>query len=517
MGIHLPRPKQSAFLILSILLLFGCATPTSPPGPSEIEAPSPSPIIQPISTRVAGEIRPPQFAGSWYPQDPQELGEMVDQFLSAVEPVDGDPIAIIVPHAGYVFSGSVAAYGFKQLQGKSYEVAIIIGADHQAPLSNPISIWVGGGFETPLGVVPVDRELAEALVASNPLITADAAAHEGEHAIEIELPFLQRVCPTCQIVPILMGNAEETTIAALTESLLTLLSDRKAVIIISSDLSHYPSYDDARMVDGATLAAIETGDSSQVARTSEQWMASGIPNLVTCACGQGPIQVAMRVAEGQGADTVTVLKYANSGDSPYGEKDQVVGYGAVMFWRYEPPNLTMSQKAELLDLARSAISESLRGKEPAEIEPNDPQLSRRAGAFVTLRIEGELRGCIGYMRGDVPLYRIVQEMAVAAASSDPRFPPLTEEELKSTVIEISVLSPMRRVTDLEKIQVGVHGLMIYHNGRQGVLLPQVPVEEGWDRDAFLENLCLKAGLPGDCWMDQPTLYSFTAIVFGEEE
>ncbi len=504
-------------LILYTLLLFGCITPTASPTPLATKAPSPSSITQPISTLVTGEIRPAQFAGSWYPQDPQDLGKMIDQFLEAVEPVDGDPTAIIVPHAGYVFSGPIAAYGFKQLEGKSYEVAIIIAADHQAPLSNPISVWVGDGFETPLGVVPVDRELAEALVASNPLIKEDAAAHEGEHPIEIELPFLQRACPGCHIVPILMGDANEATVAALTESLLTLLPNRRAVLIVSSDLSHYPSYEDARMVDGATLAAIETGDPAQVSMTLDQWMASGIPNLLTCACGEGPILVAMRVADGLGADTVSVLNYANSGDSPYGEKDQVVGYGAVMFWHYEPPNLTQAQKEALLNVARSAISESLRNGELPDIEISDPQLSRRAGAFVTLKTGGELRGCIGYMRGNFPLHRVVQEMAVAAATSDPRFPPLTEAELKSTLIEISILSPMRRVSNLDEIQVGVHGLMIYHDGRQGVLLPQVPVDEGWDREAFLENLCLKAGLSGDCWMDQPTLYSFTAIVFSEEE
>ena len=131
---------------------------------------------------------------------------MMDEMLAAVEPVDGEPIGLIVPHAGYVYSGPVAAYGFKQLEGAGYDVAVVIASDHQSPLSAPISVWAEGGFETPLGIVPVDVELAQALVEADPRITFDPTTHEGEHPIEIELPFLQRACPDCSIVPVLMGT-----------------------------------------------------------------------------------------------------------------------------------------------------------------------------------------------------------------------------------------------------------------------------------------------------------------------
>jgi AmmeMemoRadiSam system protein A len=144
-------------------------------------------------------------------------------------------------------------------------------------------------------------------------------------------------------------------------------------------------------------------------------------------------------------------------------------------------------------------------------------LTRRAGAFVTLKKGDELRGCIGHLLADRPLYQRVQEMAVAAATADPRFPPLTAEELEEVSVEISVLSPLHRVIDTQQIQVGTHGLVILQSGQQGVLLPQVPVNEGWDLGEFLENLCLKAGLMPNCWADRPTLYAFTAVVFGEVE
>jgi len=510
-------------LALSYLLLAACAAPPATPA-AEATGTSPAlPTALSSPTIPPGRVRPAAVAGSWYPSDPDELARVVDEMLAAVEPIDGGPIGLVVPHAGYVYSGPVAACGFKQLEQGEYDVAVIIASDHQPPLSDPISVWAEGGFETPLGVVPVDAELAQALIAADPCITFDPATHEGEHPIEIELPFLQRVCPNCSIVPILMGADDEETVQALTHALLAALHGRRAVVIASSDLSHYPAYDDALTVDGATLGAIETFDPARVRETTDELMRSDFTNLVTCACGEAPILVTMRIAQGLGADTVTVLRYANSGDSPYGDRGQVVGYGAVMFWRYEPPDLTAQQREGLLALARTTIVEYLETGEISTYETDDPALTRRCGAFVTLRERGNpstglrarLRGCIGHMRADTPLYRVVQEMAVSAATSDPRFPPMTAEELDEVSIEISVLSPLRRITETGQIKVGTHGLVIVQAGHQGVLLPQVPVGQGWDREEFLENLCLKAGLPPDCWIGQPTLYAFTAVVFRE--
>jgi len=512
-----------------VMILPACATPVDAPTPERATTVSLSLVEQAREANATvqaqgiphtvppDQVRPSILAGSWYPGDPDELAAMVDGFLEAVEPVDGEPVAIIVPHAGYVYSGPVAAYGFKQLAGGEYDVAVIIAADHQPPLSKPISVWADGGFETPLGVVPVDVDLAEALVAADPNITSDTAPHYGEHPVEIELPFLQRVCPDCRIVPVLMGSDSEQSVEILTEALLSVLPGRRAVVIASSDLSHYPSYHDARAVDGATLAAIETNDPDKVRETIDKLMGAGFSNLATCACGEGPILVAMRVAQGLGADTITVLNYANSGDTPSGDRERVVGYGAVMFWRYTPPDLTQTQHQELLSLARTTIEEYLKTGNVPHYEPSDPVLARRSGAFVTLREGDDLRGCIGHLRADMPLYQRVQEMAVAAATSDPRFPPLTIDELDEVNIEISVLSPLCRLTDTQQIEVGTHGLVILQAGRQGVLLPQVPVEEGWDRGEFLENLCLKAGLMHNCWASQATLYAFTAVAFGEEE
>ncbi|MGD2178177.1 MAG: AmmeMemoRadiSam system protein B [Anaerolineae bacterium] len=506
-----------AGVLLFVLALCACTGQTGiPPTITVTDEPTSPAVVGHSTDTPTGRIRSAAVAGSWYPRDPDQLGDIIDAMLGAIEPVGGAPTGLLVPHAGYVYSGPVAAAGFRQLEQGVYQVAVIIASDHQVPLSDPISVWAEGGFETPLGVVPVDQGIAQALVDADPRITFDPAAHGGEHPIEIELPFLQRVCPDCRLVPVLMSDDSEKTVGALSEALLAVLPREGAVVIASSDLSHYPSYENAQVVDGATLSAIETGDSAQVRDAIGDLMSRGVPNLATCACGQGPILVTMRVAHGLQADTVSILHYANSGDAPQGNRERVVGYGAVMFWRYEPPNLNGAQEEALLTLARSTLQTYLEERSIPDHDIDDPTLTRRSAVFVTLRQQGELRGCMGHTRADLPLFEAVQQMAVQAATEDPRFPGLAREALDDVTIEVSVLSPFRRLTDVGQIEVGAHGLMVFKEGEQGLLLPQVPVEQGWDGQMYLHHLCLKAGLAEGCWRDGAALYTFTAVVFGEE-
>jgi AmmeMemoRadiSam system protein B/AmmeMemoRadiSam system protein A len=463
----------------------------------------------------ASWIREPVVAGTWYPGNPEELTGAVDRYLDAVRPIDGEPIALIAPHAGYSYSGLVAAHAFKQLQGHDYEVAVVIAADHAPPVSHTVSVWAEGGFRTPLGLMPVHTEVAAALVGADSRISFDAAAHDGEHPIEIELPFLQRLCPQASVVPVLMGSDDPATVEALSGALAKALQGRRAVIVASSDLSHYPRYADAEWVDRRTLGAIESAEPERVRKTIGELMSTGVHNLATCACGEAAILVAMRAAAELGADTYRLLHYQNSGDVPGGDRQRVVGYGAMMFWRYQPPELGPDQKQQLLTLARTAITRHLAGTTGIIEESRDPDLNRLSAAFVTLRLHGELRGCIGYLAQDTPLSEVVQDKAVAAATLDPRFPALTRAELSEVKIDISVLSPLRRVADPQHIQPGTHGVAIYQQGRQGVLLPQVAAERGWDRGTFLDQLCLKAGLPEGSWSSGAALYAFTTVEFGD--
>jgi AmmeMemoRadiSam system protein B/AmmeMemoRadiSam system protein A len=516
------RVKSSSVfkVILAMALLF-VAIAACTEAPTTVGNPTPSvglAAAELTATMAPGMVRKPAVAGTFYPEDPEELGNMVDAFLAPVQSVDGKPIGLIVPHAGYAYSGWVAAYGFKQLAGVDYDTIVIIGPNHQDPTFRDISVYARGAFETPLGLVPVDEEVAQALIDADEHIVFHPEVHTQEHSVEVELPFLQRLYESPRIVPIAVGQPTEENVEVLSQALVRVLHGKRVLLIASSDMSHYPAYDDAVRVDTATLAAIETGDPERVLAAIEDSMSSGVAELATCLCGEGPVLAVMKAAAELGANQVTVLQYANSADSPLIEADRsrVVGYGAVMLWRYEPPELDADERTRLLAVARESIAQYLKDGTLPPLDETEPDLLRKSGAFVTLEIGGELRGCIGHILAQDSLVSTVQQTAVSAATQDPRFPPLTAEELEKITVEISVLSPLRRVTNVDEIQVGTHGLFIVADGGRGLLLPQVATDEGWTRDQFLSAVCTKAGLPEDAWRSSGTaLYTFTAIVFGE--
>ncbi len=520
---------KSLLLCGMLVLLSACFAPQEPP--------TASPMASTAPTSVVTEIRPADGAGRWYPDDPDELAKMVDAYLEqAGEPVrpTEKPLLLIVPHAGYIYSGAVAAHAFKQIQGQHYDTVVVIGDTHTGGGSATIAVYAQGAFQTPLGVVPIDETAAQALINAAPeVISFDRAAFRAEHPVENQLPFLQRTLSDFHIVPIVIREGTLENAQVLSRALVQALAGKDALIVASTDLSHYPAYDDARRVDAATLAAIEDMDPQTLLDITQQQMSEGVPNLVTCFCSPGAVLTAMLTAQAWGAQP-TVLYYANSGDTPFGDHAQVVGYGAVAFWPGQggnpgfalpplpspPPQpvfLDQEEQRELLVLARRTIAEYLDSGTVPVYKPTTPGLMQQRGAFVTLEKGGELRGCIGNLVAERPLYLTVQYAALAAAFSDSRFPPVTAEELPELTLEISVLSELEPVTDPTTIEVGRDGLLIVRGQQQGVLLPQVPVEQGWDREEFLRQVCLKAGLPDDAWQDpQARLYRFTAQVFGKE-
>ncbi|MFQ5944303.1 MAG: AmmeMemoRadiSam system protein B [Anaerolineales bacterium] len=455
------------------------------------------------------------MAGTWYPNRPEELSGIVNGYLNQVRPVDGVPAALIVPHAGYKYSGSVAAYGFKQLESANIDTAVVIASDHQSPRSRPISVWSKGGYETPFGVLPINEQLAARLIDYDASIQFDPETHSNEHPIEIELPFLKQVSPDCRIVPVMIGESHDEAVRVLVEALLNALPNEGVVVIASSDLSHYPEYEHALEVDEATLVAIESGDPDELERVIQENMAKGIPNLATCACGEAPIRVAMQVAAGRGAETISLLHYSNSGNVEEGDRSRVVGYGAVMFWHYEPPELTGDHQSVLLQLARDAVTTYVR----TGVVPQDPmigpELERLSAVFVTLRHGDKLRGCIGQVRADTPLHQAVREKAVAAATGDPRFPALQESELNEISYEISILSPLDQISSESEVEVGTHGVAVNQGSQRAVLLPKVAAERDWEAETLLENLYAKAGLPTDGWKNPAGLYRFTTFEVAE--
>jgi len=453
-------------------------------------------------------IREPAVSGRFYPGSENELREVVDGFLQAAKPkeVSGRILAVLVPHAGYPYSGQVAAEAFVQLKGKPINTFVIVGPTHYISFDG-ISVYPEGNYQTPLGLVEIDSELARDIVNMDEMLRFYSPAHAREHAIEVELPFIQRINDKAKIVPMVVGSQSSEAVQVLENIFTRILSREDTVLVMSADLSHYHPYDEAVKLDKAGLAAVEKLDAREFAdkvnsRETEVDNPAGI--------------MAMLMAMGSLGGQAYLLKYANSGDVT-GDKSGVVGYSAVMV--VLPPKeeieLNDSLRKELLKIARSSIEEYLDSSDIPKSKPENSELLKNSGVFVTLEEAGALRGCIGYTQAIMPLYEAVTQAAIAAATKDRRFKPISKEELKEIEISISVLSPIRRIEDVNDIEVGKHGLVIKKGGHSGLLLPQVATEEGWDRMTFIQHTCLKAGLPNDAWRENADIYVFTADVFSE--
>lgn len=476
-------------------------------------------------------VRPPAVAGKFYPQDGKKLRLAVEAYLADASPSRGEqPLALVVPHAGYVYSGQIAADAFKQAAGYEIDLVVILGTNHTVPPFDSVSVFQGRGYATPLGVAMTDQTAARALLASGFIYLPEA--HAAEHSEEVQVPFVQVLFPKAKIVTAIMGRQDLTLATRFGQALARVLKDRKALVVASSDLSHYPPYDEAVAADRATLGAVASLDPKAVAESMARQMRTGRPGLETCACGEGAILAAMVAAKAMGATRGTVLSYANSGDTAVGEPDRVVGYGAVVFTAgpggadtlaLDAPrvdrdaHLSEADKLVLLKIARATVERYLTTGTLPLPRASTPALRSKQGAFVTLKKNGDLRGCIGHMAEDVPLAQLVSRMALAAAFEDTRFSPVRAEELSSLELEISVLTPLSPVPGPGAVVVGRDGVVVRKAGRSAVFLPQVASEQGWSRDELLDHLCEKAGLPRDCWRRDCQLLTFRAIVFGEKK
>jgi hypothetical protein len=477
----------------------------------------------PGSRAFAEEIRESAIAGSWYPSSPAALQEQIEGFLSRVPSPrsSGGLIALISPHAGYAYSGQVAAHAYKQIgPDQKFETVLILAPSHRARFSG-VALYDRGGFRTPFGVVPLDPKLIEDLKKRDFRIRYVPDAHTHEHSLEIQLPFLQVVLPGFKLVPLLMGEQDLPTCQWLAEAIVDSIRGKPVLVVASSDLSHFHDSEKARKLDQQVVDRTSAFDPEGLSRD----LSSG-----KCeACGGGPMVTAMLVARKLGADRSQVLQYAHSGDVT-GENSRVVGYMAAALWaRTEAGGggnradsgkagidlgLTREEKILLHRIARESIEARCSQKPPPRFEVDFARLKEPRGAFVTLKKRGELRGCIGHVVGNLPLDQTISEMAVAAAFHDPRFPSLAEDELNELQVEISVLSPLKRIHRIEEIAVGTHGIYMKRGGRSGLLLPQVATEYGWNCSTFVENTCRKAGLPHDAWKDPETeIYVFSADIF----
>lgn len=497
----------------------------------------------------AQEIKKPNVKGAFYPDSPEELSQMIDGlFLAALpEPEEGRIIALISPHAGYVFSGPVAAYGYKSIKNRNYKTVIIVGPSHYYGFKG-ISVYPQGVFQTPLGDVEIDAEFASKLIDLTKNIRFIPQAFHKEHSIEVQIPFLQKALSDFKIVPIIIGDVDFSLCQDLAMRLVSAIGNRKDVIIIAStDMYHGYDFEEAQVIDRFTLSILEKMDP----RVLYEKLREGTIQL----CGGSSVVVTMLTAKNLGHNKLKILKYTNSAEVTMRKTKGIwtVGYASCLIdsansntidyefrlaqgisedTRFnsdkqerviiqpqgEEEMLNQEQRKRLLSIARQSIEHYLKTGKKLEVVETDPILNQLNGAFVTLHEHGQLRGCIGNIVGSLPVYLTIRDMAVQAAVNDSRFSPLKLTELKEIEIEISILSELKKINDPLSIRLGIDGVLLKRGLNSGVFLPQVATETGWSKEEFLSYLCShKAGIPSDAWKEKSTeIYVFTAEVFSEK-
>ena len=474
---------------------------------------------------ASGQDRQAAAAGRFYPGNPRELKANLAGLFSNCKPRSvSHVIGIVAPHAGYVFSGMVAASAYNQLDPeKKYENIFVIASSHQVSFMGA-SVYNRGNYVTPIGTVPVNIPLANKLIEDYPVFTFNPEADHTEHSLEVQIPFLQyHLKKEFQLIPIVLGTQSEESCKKIAMALKPYFNE-KNLFVFSTDFSHYPSYTEAVAADKATCAAILKNMPDALMKTLHGYEKRNVPNLVTNLCGWTSILTMLYMTANDPEITITPIHYMNSGDSKYGDTTQVVGYWSLAVSKASKTeggmgdfSFSQDEEATLLEIARKTISSYIRERRIPEIDTVgfSQNLMMKAGAFVTLREKGELRGCIGRFTSDIPLCKVVQQMAISASTEDNRFNAVTPGEIDQLDIEISVLSPMKRIYSPDDIILGKHGIYIKKGYFSGTFLPQVATETGWTKEEFLGHCARdKAGIGWDGWKDAE-LFTYEACVFEE--
>jgi MEMO1 family protein len=466
------------------------------------------------------------FAGQFYPATKKELTDTLNaMFRRAVAKQSTKPVlAVIVPHAGYVFSGTVAASSYNQAAVRAYKNVFVIGSSHRV-LFDGAAIDLSGNIVTPLGTITADLPLSRKLIAENSCFNDYNEAFNGEHTVEVQLPFLQHILGNnLNLVSIVIGTQNTKTCQAIAKALKPYFNINN-LFVFSTDLSHYPRYTDAKTSDKIITQAVLLNSPDKFLKTIEEINNMKIPNLQTTMCGWTSILTLLNITGNMTGIRFEIVDSKNSGDSSYGNKSEVVGYAAIAVEQDKTVEkvvsydfLTPTDKQALLRIARQTITNYVSGRRSPEIDKKSitQGMNKPSGAFVTLMEEGQLRGCIGSFSEGKPLYQVVGEMAISAAVNDSRFERVAKDELDKLDIEISVLTPMKKISSIDEIELGRDGVYIKSGFMGGTFLPQVAAETGWSKEDFMGHLSRdKAGLGWEGWK-KADIYTYQAIVFGEK-
>jgi AmmeMemoRadiSam system protein B/AmmeMemoRadiSam system protein A len=472
------------------------------------------------TTAHAEDIRKPAFAGSFYPDTPEELSAFIERLVSRAKsdhvnhPPHTSLKALIIPHAGYIYSAWTAVHISSAVNGNRFSRIIVMGPDHRIGFEG-CAVSDAAAWETPLGRIRLD-ERADRLRRNKALFRAIPVSDRLEHSVEVVLPYLQYFFKKFELIPIVCGRGRD--LAEMTAAALDPLMDQNTLVVASSDLSHYLPYQEAIEKDHETIESILTLNADKLIKREN------------AACGKVPILVLIDMARRHHWQPV-LLHYSNSGDTA-GDHSRVVGYASIAFYGGSPmknhtgslQSLNERQGQTLVKLARQTISQKL-GKRPIKVDPDalkDSALQEKRGTFVTLTIDKQLRGCIGNLEARDSIAAGVERNAVNAAFHDPRFSPLKADELDRVDIEVSILTEPRPLEYrdsnelISKLRVNVDGVILQKGSAGATFLPQV-----WEQlprpEKFLSHLCMKAGLPADTWKKGNLDISTYQVQYFEEE
>jgi hypothetical protein len=475
-----------------------------------------------------------RLAGSWYAPDAPTLKSEISSCLAEAQAVAvPDICAMIVPHAGYRYSGRVAACGYKLLQGRSYDRVVVLGPSHRAYLPGIASLPDAAAYETPLGKIEVDQAFIAKLLKSSRFKQVPQA-NDGEHSVEIQLPLLQTVLPGVRVVPIVIGQLDEAAVSDIAAALAPLV-DGRTLVVASSDFTHYgPNYQYVPFSSDVpeNISKLDMGAYAFIEKLDGAGFADYCGRTVATICGRDPIRVLLHLLP-TGAKA-TLVKYDTSGRI-MGDYQNSVSYLCAAFsaqWPTAPakpaapesekkpqPALSTDDRSTLLRLARATLNYYFEHKETPQLGQLgitvSPGMENIMGAFVTLQEKGKLRGCIGEIQPRRPVYQAVIERAIDAAVHDRRFSPVKAQEVTNLVIEISALTPPHPVDSYRDIVLGRDGIVLTKGMASAVFLPQVAPEQHWTLEDTLNNLSAKAGLPQDGWKDGAGFQIFEAEVFHE--
>ena len=474
------------------------------------------------------------IAGTWYPGDPAKLTALIDSFLAPV-PAPATPCnVLVVPHAGYAYSGATAAYAYGAVDRKKIRRVILLAPSHRYGIRDLAVVPMADAVSTPLGVIPLDTALRDSLL-NSPFFRGDDGVHRAEHSTQIQYPFLQRLLGEFTLLPVITGSLSPAAADRFADAIRPFLTD-DTLLVVSSDFIHYGAdfdYEPFPEDTEAKTRALNLDAANAICKRDIPRFERLMNETGATICGREPIRAALRMLPENAAGTM--LRYATSADDNR-DFSRFVCYCSIGFHVEFPPApakapagedssvLSAEDKSFLLNLARSAIQYALNtrmiptadalGVNPLALSP---AVKRTMGAFVTLSMKGNhrLRGCIGEIEPHRPLWKAVLGRAVDAAFRDPRFLPLTQEEFRGVEIEISALTPAVPVAGWRDIVIGRHGMTLTKHGRSAVFLPQVAPEQGWGIEETLTHLSMKAGLPPDAWKEGASFTVFEAVVFHE--